>query len=369
LSGREIEYVLEVMRSGWWGRGPVSEHLEGRLRTICGSGTNVLALSSCTAALHLALNAAGVGAGDEVIVPALTFAATAAAVCHAGAIPRFADVDPQTFALTSETVERQLNARTRAVIAVDFAGVPCDLGPIERLLAGRPVVIIEDAAHALGARWAGTPVGARAPYTGFSFSATKHVAACSGGALSYRDAGEHALLTELSDVGLANGSYARSIADGAPPIQEVRRVGYRYAINDVAAAIAVAQIENIDEIIAQRRALAARYSANLGAAGNGCFQLVRIPAEAEPSCYIMPVSVPAALRDKLRAYLAQAGVDTSVHYPNLLEQPAFRGMPGCAPAAARASARLVSLPLHNNMSVDDVDRVCELCVDFVARYA
>jgi len=364
LVGPELTYVEEVLRSGWWGYGPVARYLEELFVQWCGVDLHALALSSCTTALHLALMAAGVGPGDEVIVPALTFVSTAAAVVHAGATPRFADVDPSTLSLAPEAVEHELSSKTRAVIPVHFAGVPANVRSIERVVRGRPIVIIEDAAHAMGAERDDCRVGSRFPFTCFSFAPTKQVPSCAGGMLVFRDGSLTSQLRELSNVGLRVDTHQRSVLHGAGPANEVVCIGYRYRMNDVTAAIAVAQFQQLEEIMSRRAALVARYYYNLSSV-EGC-ELIKVPGSAKPSWYIMPIRVPSSIRDALRDHLASERIDTGVHYPSLIEQPAFRGMPGSAPVASREARRLISLPLHAGITNSDVDRVCAIIVGHVS---
>ncbi|MCL0065854.1 DegT/DnrJ/EryC1/StrS aminotransferase family protein [Dehalococcoidia bacterium] len=363
LVGSEIIYVEEVLLSGWWGYGPVARCLEELFVQWCGPDSHALALSSCTAALHLALIAAGIGPGDEVIVPALTFVSTATAVVQAGATPRFADVDPSTLSLAPEAVEHELSSKTRAVIPVHFAGVPTNVRSIEQVVRGWPIVIIEDAAHAMGAERDDCRVGSRFPFTCFSFAPTKQVPSCAGGMLVFRDGSLTSQLRELSNVGLRVDTHQRSVLHGAGPANEVVCMGYRYRMNDVTAAIAVAQFQQLEEIMSHRAALVARYYHNLSSV-EGC-ELIKAPDSAKPSWYIMPIRVSSSIRDALRDHLADEGIDTSVHYPSLSEQPAFRDMPGSAPVASREARRLISLPLHQSMTVNDVDRACSIIADYI----
>jgi len=363
LSGSELLYIEEVLRSGWWGYGPVARYLEELCSRWCGPNVHGLAVSSCTAALHLALIAAGVRPGDEVIVPAITFVSTAAVVAHAGATVRFADVDPLTLNINPESVEHELSPRTRAIIPVHFAGVPADISTIEQVVQGRPIVIIEDAAHAIGAERDGQRVGSRSPFTCFSFAPTKQIASCGGGMLLFKDESLTTQLRELSNLGLRVDTHQRSTHLGVAPANEVTRIGYKYRMDDITAAITVAQFERMQEIMARRASLAARYYYNLKSVER-C-ELIQVPDSAKPSWYIMPIRVPAHARDALREYLAKKGIDTSIHYPNLVEQPAFKGMPGNAPVASQEAHRLISIPLHTGMTINDVDIVCELIKDYL----
>lgn len=361
LAGKEITYIDEVLRSGWWGYGPVAKYLEELFVQSCGIGTHALAVSSCTAALHLSLSAVGIGPGDEVIVPALTFVSTAAAVVHAGATPIFADVDPLTLSISPDDVERKFSIRTKAVIPVHFAGVPADIHSIEQILNGR-AIIIEDAAHAIGAEVNGHKIGSLSPFTCFSFAPTKQMPSCFGGILVYKDDSLTLRLRELSDVGLRIDTHNRSIGTGAGPANEVVSIGYRYRMNDVAAALAVAQFQQLEYLIARRSSLVERYYYNLA---QTCCDLITVPKATKPSWYIMPIRVPMSMRERLRDYLAIKGIDTSIHYPSLTDQPIFKNINELTPIASQESKRLISLPLHLGMSNADVDRICSVVIDFI----
>ncbi len=361
-AGSELGYVEEVLRSGWWGYGPVARHLERQVAAYCGGDVEVLAVSSCTAALHLALLASGVGPGHEVIVPALTFVATAAAVVQTGATPRFVDVDPDTLCVDPRSVEGALTSATRALLPVDFAGLPADIPALERLADERDIAVVEDAAHAMGAARDGRRVGSLSPMTCFSFAPTKQVPSCSGGLLAYRAKPLERQLRELSNLGLVVDTRERSEVGDAAPANRVVRSGHRYRMDDVSAAIAVAQMEAIDTIIRRRRQLVDHYLRRI-AEIPACEPLV-VPPGVTPSWYILPVRVPEDRRDALRERLASRGIDSSIHYPSLLEQPAFSGLPGHAPVAAREARRLVTLPLWTGMTATDVDRVADAVAEF-----
>jgi dTDP-4-amino-4,6-dideoxygalactose transaminase len=214
----------------------------------------------------------------------------------------------------------------------------------------------------MGAEINGKPVGTQSRFTCFSFAPTKHVPSCAGGVLVYADGSLTNELRELSDLGLQVNTHQRSVVSGVGPANVVQRVGYRYRMNDISAAIAVAQFQHLHDIVQCRSALVERYVSNLSTV-ESC-ELLGVPEQVKPSWYIMPLRVPAAMRDGLRAHLARAGIDTSVHYPSLLEQPAFRGMPGSAPIASREALRLISLPLYSTMTEEDVDHVCSVVSDF-----
>ncbi len=358
-----IAYVEEVLRSGWWGYGPVAQHLQATVEGLYEGEQNVLATSSCTAAMHLALRVAGVGPGDEVIVPAFTYVSTAVVARYVGAVPVFADVDPETLTLTAETVERQLSPRTRAVIPMHYAGPPADFDPIRELVADRGITVIEDAAHAFGSRRDGKMVAAGAEFAAFSFAPTKQIASSNGGLLLFRDGERRTLINQLAFLGLAADTYNRTVAKGVSPTQLVQRIGHKYKIDDVAAAIAFAGIEELDEIVEHRARLADRYYEQL----DDLEQVELLPrrTNARISWYILPIRVALEKRDGLRARLAEHQIDSTVHYPSLLEQPAFEGCPGEAPVVARECRRVLSLPMHRSVGEGEVDRICEVVRDYL----
>jgi UDP-4-amino-4-deoxy-L-arabinose-oxoglutarate aminotransferase len=363
LQDSALTYVDDVLRSGWWGYGPVAQHLQATIEELYDHRQNALATSSCTAAMHLALRAAGVGPGDEVIVPAFTYVSTAVVAVYCGAEPVFADVDPETLTLSAATVEPLLTERTRAIIPMHYAGPPADFEPIRELVAGRNITVIEDAAHAFGSIRDGRRVGAGAEFAAFSFAPTKQIPSSNGGILLYRDGERRAEINQLAFLGLAADTYNRTVAKGVSPTQQVARIGHKYKIDDLAAAVAFASIERLEDIVEHRRALIERYYAQLEDLEQ--VQLLPRRTNARISWYIMPIRVPAARRDGLRAHLAERNIDSTVHYPNLLEQPAFRNCRGAVPVAERETRRVISLPLHQSLESGEVDRICEAVRGFL----
>ena len=222
LNEAAVAYVEDVLRSGWWGYGPVAQHLQATIESLYDGRQNALATSSCTAAMHLALRAAGVGPGDEVIVPAFTYVSTAVGAVYCGAEPVFADIDPATLTLSAETVAPLLSERTRAIIPMHYAGPPADFEPIRELVAGRNITVIEDAAHAFGSMRDGQRVGAGAEFTAFSFAPTKQIASTNGGILLYRDGERRTEINQLAFLGLAADTYNRMVAQGVSPTPDGR---------------------------------------------------------------------------------------------------------------------------------------------------
>jgi len=362
LSPKAMAYVQEVLETGWWGYGPVSKDLQAEVEKLYDHKMHALATSSCTAAMHLALRAHGVGPGDEVIVPAFTYVSTAIVATYCGAEPVFADVDPETLAITADSVAPLLNERTKAVIAMHYAGPPADFDPIRALVADRNIAVIEDAAHAFGSVRDGQLVGAKADFAAFSFAPTKQVASSNGGILLFKDAAMRDEIDQLAFLGLAVDTFGRTVAKGVSPIQEVVRLGNKYKGDDLASAVAFAAVERLDEIVACRGALVDRFYERLSDVRE--VQLQPRAEGSQISWYIMPIRVPADRRDALRAHLAEANIGNTVHYPNLREQKAFLPFKGDVPVTEAEAKRIISLPLHEAVTLKEVDRICDEVASF-----
>ncbi|MGI9510808.1 MAG: DegT/DnrJ/EryC1/StrS family aminotransferase [Geminicoccaceae bacterium] len=364
LSPKASAYVQEVLDSGWWGYGPVSKDLQSEVEALYDHKLHALATSSCTAAMHLALRALGVGPGDEVIVPAFTYVSTAIVATYCGAKPVFADVDPRTLTITADTVAPLLTERTKAVIAMHYAGPPADFDPVRALVADKGIAVIEDAAHAFGSIRDSKRVGADADFAAFSFAPTKQVASSNGGLLLFKDEALRDEIDQLAFLGLAVDTFGRTVASGVSPTQEVVRLGHKYKGDDLASAVAFAAIERLDEIVAYRALLVDRFYERLEIIKQ--VQLQPQPADSTISWYIMPIRVPADQRDALRAHLAAAGIGNTVHYPNLREQKAFLPFKGDVPVTAEEAKRVISLPLHEMVTLAEVDRICDEVALFFA---
>ncbi len=356
LSPQALAYATEVLESGWWGYGPVSKDLEAEIEKLYGQGYGALATSSCTAAMHLALRTAGVGPGDEVIVPAFTYVSTAIVATYCGAVPVFADADPTSLVVTAETVEPLITERTKAIIAMHYAGPPADFDGIKALAVKRGITMIDDAAHAFGSIRDGKRVGEGADFIAFSFAPTKQIASSNGGVLLYKDKSLRDRINQLAFLGLAVDTFGRTIASGVSPTQQVVRLGNKYKADDLASAVAFAAIERLDEIVTYRGGLVDRYYQHLEPMEQ--VQLQPRSSECVESWYIMPIRVAAEVRDDLRAHLASKDIGNTVHYPNLREQPAFQEFRGDVPTTAAEAPRIISLPLHESVTLSEVDRIC-----------
>ena len=329
-------------------------------------------MNSCTAALYLALAAAGVGPGDEVLTSPYTFAATGEAILYLGARPRFADIEPRTLNLDPSQAERRLTRRTAAIVPVHIAGLPCDLEEIGALARRRRLPVVEDAAHALGASVDGRPIGALSAMTCFSFYATKNLATGEGGMITLDDPRAADRLRRLSLHGLSRDAWKR-YARGGSWRYDVVELGFKYNLTDVAAAIGLVQLAKFPRMQRLRRALAQRYTRLL--APEEAFET---PPESAGTTHAWHLYIlrlrPGVLtvgRDRFSELLGEAGIGHSVHFQPLhlfsFYRKTFGYRRGDFPHTERESARAFSLPLHPGLSRADQDRIVGTLLGLAAR--
>lgn len=365
----DVAAVAAALRDPWITQGPRVAAFERAVAERVGARHGV-AVASGTAALHAAVFAAGIGPGDEVIVPPLTFAATANAVAYLGATPVFADVRADTLTLDPSRVRERLTPRTRAVITVDFAGHPSDLDPLGELAAGAGAVLIDDAAHALGAVYRGRPVGTQAGLTTLSFHPVKHVTTGEGGMVLTHDAELAARLVRFRSHGIASTAVDR-MARGEWTY-EMTDLGFNYRLTDLAAALGLSQLGKLDRFLARRAAIAAEYRAAL--AGVPGIRLPAVAADVRHAWHIFPVLLEPGELTADRATVFRAlraeGIGVNVHYIPVYWHPyyAARGHPrGLCPVAESAYERLLTLPLFPAMEDRDVKDVI-VAVEKVVRH-
>jgi dTDP-4-amino-4,6-dideoxygalactose transaminase len=345
----EIEAVAETLRSGWLTSGPRAEELERRFAELTGA-RHALAVSSGTAAMHLALVAAGIGPGDEVITSPITWPATANVIVHTGATPIFCDVRDADLNLDPELLRGMATARTRAVMPVDLAGQPSDLDPICELAREQGWLVVEDAAHAVEARYRGRPVGSIADVTCFSLYATKNVAAGEGGVLVTDD---ERLADEVRELRLMRRSHGS--------LYDIRHAGFKANLADTAAAIALVQLGKLERHRAVRLRHVASYDEAV-ASLDGIEPLGRDPLDTHAHhLYVVRIDAAraGASRDDYQQALAAENVGTSIHFlpvhrltyyrERFPEQPPL-------PVAERAGGEVLSLPLspaHTDADIAD----------------
>jgi dTDP-4-amino-4,6-dideoxygalactose transaminase len=357
LGEEEAQAAAAAVASGWIAQGPRVAQFEASFAEALGTA-HAVAVSSCTTALHLALIAAGIGPGDEVVVPSLSFIATANAARYVGARPVFADVDAVTLNLVPDTLAPCLTGRTRAVIVVDQAGVPADLDAIRALCEPRGIAVIEDAACAAGAVYRGRPAGATAFLATFSFHPRKLLTTGEGGMIVTGDGDVAARLRRLREHGMNVGAAERH-ASQQPVIEQYLETGYNYRMTDVQAAIGLVQLGKLGRLIERRRELAARYAGLL--ADIPGLAMIRDPGYGTTNYQSFWVLLPDDFpfgRDELLRRLADAGVSARRGIMAAHLEPAYAGQP-CPPlpVTERITAGSLILPLFHEMTEEEQDRV------------
>lgn len=372
LGDEEINEVVDTLRSEWITTGPRTKAFEAQFgRYVSAPGSTSLMLNSCTAGLHVALVALGIGPGDEVIVPTLTFAATANVVEHVGATPVLVDVEPDTLCIDPTRVSEAITPRTRAIIPVHYAGHPADLDPLFALAEKHSLDIIEDAAHAAPASYKGITVGSRDNFASFSFYATKNLTTIEGGALT----GATHLLDEsrvISLHGMSRDAWKRFDKAGSWDY-DVDRPGFKYNMTDVQAAIGMHQLGKLAGFHERRLQVVDAYKQALG--DDEAFELPTQRPEIQSAWHLYVLRLwPERLsvgRNEFIEQLRMRNIGTSVHYRPLHMMSFYANKYGYKPedfpVALDAFTRMVSLPLNPSLSDEDISDVVEAIRDVTAR--
>lgn len=353
---RDIAAVAEVLRGDWLTTGPTVEAFEAALAEIAG-GHPVVAVSSGTAALHAAYAAAGVGPGTNIVTTPLTFAATATAALHLGAEVRFADIDDETLLIDPRAVESLVDERTRGIVPVDFAGQPADTDALWAIADAADAVLIEDAAHSIGATSDGRPVGALADMTTFSFHPVKTITTGEGGAVVVRDERHLESVRRFRSHGLVRDAEQFHLEDEGPWHQEIHSLGLNYRMPDILAALGLSQLQKLPTFVARRAELVERYrEALIDVPG---LRLGDTRDGTEPAWHLFPVRVPGQRRRQVFETLRSAGILAQVHYLPVYRHPAIAASVPAAdcPVAEAAYEELLSLPLYPSLTNDQQDRV------------
>jgi dTDP-4-amino-4,6-dideoxygalactose transaminase len=361
----EEQAALDVLRSGWLTKGPRTREFEAAIATRLGA-THALGVNSCTAALHLGLLAAGIGPGDEVIVPALTFAASSNVAVHCGATPVFCDVLPDTHCIDPASAARAVTPRTKAIVPVHFAGIPCDMAPVWELAQRHGLFVLEDCAHAIETEYHGRPVGVAggSRFAAYSFYATKNLITCEGGMLTCREADDLERATVLGLHGMSSNAWKRYSGEGFH-LYDIAAAGYKYNMFDLQAALGLVQLRKLSANWERRRALVMRYDAAIAAAfPGGQVTGLTYPdyGKSAHHLYIVRLSEElAARRDGVIDALLKLKVQAYVHYPCLTGTQFYRERFGtneaATPVASSLSKRSITLPLFPGMALEDVHYV------------
>jgi dTDP-4-amino-4,6-dideoxygalactose transaminase len=354
----EAQAVADVVRSGWLTMGPRTARFEGEFAAFVGSGNAVMA-SSCTAALHLAFAALDLGPGDEVIVPSLTFVATANAVAYTGATPVFADiVSPEVPLIDPEAVRALIGPRTRAICPVHYAGYVADMVALRALCDRHGLALVEDAAHSPGARSPEGPAGSLGDISCFSFFSNKNLVTGEGGMATSDDDHLVSRMRLLRAHGMTATSWDRE--RGHASGYDVVERGYNYRPSELEAALGLVQLGKLPGMLARRRELVGMYRRGLAGTPETGFIPFTEEGDALSSCHILPLVTPdPEAREDVRAAAAAAGVQTSVHYQPVHGFKVFQPQEPL-PITEDYARREVTLPLYPGMADSDVDRVLDL---------
>ncbi len=360
LVGEEEEKeVLETLRSGWLSTGPKTQQLEQDIAVYTGAKYAV-GVTSCTAALHLALLAHGISKGDEVIVPSFTFAATANMVVNVGAIPVFADIDKDLLVIDPVDIESKITSKTKAIIPVHYAGHPANVNSIQKIAEKHNLIVIEDAAHAIGSKYDGKSIGGHGNTTCFSFYATKNMCTGEGGMLTTDDdkVADFAKKNRLH--GISKDAWKRYSKEGSWRY-EVEYAGWKYNMFDLQAALGIHQLKKLDSFIETRTKYAHIYDEFLSGISG-----VTIPSRAANithSYHLYPILLEKMERDQFIQRMSEYNIGTSVHFIPLHLQPFYQKnfgyKYGDLPVTEGVFEHIVSLPLYPKMSEEDMTYVIE----------
>lgn len=350
----EEEAVIEVLRSKWISMGPKTKEFEDEYARLHHSKYAV-AVTNCTAALHLALRVCGVGVGDEVIVPSLTFVATASAVRMIGATPVFADVvSLDDWTISPEDIKQKITKKTKAVIPMHFGGHGADMLKICALAEKYGLKVIEDACHApLGVR-DGQHLGTLGDFACYSFYSNKNMATGEGGMLLTQNEEYEKQSRLLRAHGMTATAYDR---EQGKEFYDIVDWGYNYRMDDIRAAIGVAQVAKLEADVKKRKMLADRYRENLVDQADVSIPFSQYPGES--SNYVMGVLLEKGDRKEIRKLLAEKGVGTSMHYPPVHQFECYKEFSTELPFTEDIGCRELSLPLYFSMTIEDVDYVCD----------
>jgi perosamine synthetase len=371
LDDDDIRAVVEVLKSDWLTTGPKVGEFEEKFAAWVGAQLAV-SFSSGTAALHAAAFAAGLGSGDEAITTPMTFCATANCVLYQGATPVFADVSADTLNIDPSEVAKKITPRTKAIIAVDYAGHPAELDSLRALAEKHNLVFIEDACHALGAEYRVTRVGGIAEVTVFSFHPVKHLTTGEGGMVTTNNPRFAETLRRFRNHGIS--SEAKQRQEAGQWFYEMVLLGYNYRLTDIACALGISQLEKLNSNLERRRTIAARY--DLAFRGEDGLIAPTVRSEVNPAWHLYPLRLDLAKIGQDRGQVFRAlraeNIGVNVHYVPVHRHPYYRDrfgyQAGDFPVAEAAYEQLISLPMFHAMSNEDVDDVIRAVNKVVSNY-
>lgn len=362
LDDDDIAAVMQVLRSDWLTTGPTVAEFETAFAATV-EAAEAVAVSSGTAALHAAMAALGIGPGDEVIVPPLTFAATANCVVFQGGTPVFVDVDPATLLLDPAQVEANITVRTKAIIAVDYAGQPCDYDALRAIANRYGLALVADACHSLGGEYNGRPVGTLADLTVFSFHPVKHITTGEGGMITTDNLDLAHRMRVFRNHGLTTDHRQRS--EQGSWFYEMVELGYNYRLTDIQCALGLSQLRKLPKWLERRQGIARRYEAAFAALPG--VKPLPVQAEVRHAYHLYVIRLnPNELRvtrAEVFSALRAEGIGVNVHYIPVHLHPfyqrRFETKPGLCPVAEEAYEQIITLPIFPAMSDDDIEDVIQ----------
>jgi perosamine synthetase len=359
ISEADIEAVAEVLRSDWLTTGPNVAHFEAAISQATGA-SHAVAVNSGTAALHAAMFALGIGPGDEVIVPAMTFAASANCVLYQGGWPVFADVDPSTLLLDPTDVAAKITPKTKAIVAVDYAGQPADYSALRALADPHGLKIVADACHAIGGALEGQPVGTLADLSTFSFHPVKHITTGEGGAITTHNDEWAERMRHFRNHGITTDHHQRE--QSGSWFYEMQFLGYNYRITDFQCVLGQGQLTRLPEFVAKRQAIAQRYEQFFATVPQ--LSTLTVHPHASHAYHLYPVLLNLEYfrvdRRQIFEALRAEGIGVNVHYIPVYWHPMYQRLgysKGECPVSEAAYARLLSLPIFPDMTSTDQEDV------------
>lgn len=352
----DIKAVIDVLKSDWLTTGPSVDAFEKAIVGLTGAEYGA-AVSSGTAALHTAMYATGIGAGDEVIVPTITFAATANAVVFQGATPVFCDVDADTLLIDPSLIEAKINSKTKAIIAVDYAGQPCDYDALHEIADRNKLVLIADACHSIGALYKSRKVGTLANLTVFSFHPVKHITTGEGGMVVTNNPEYSKRMKMFRNHGITLDHRQRAKKDTW--FYEMVDLGYNYRITDFQCALGISQLKKLPAWINRRQEIASRY--NQAFNSTSTIKLLAVNSNVSHVYHLYVIKLCDIERDKVFSSLRTAGIGANVHYIPVHLHPFYRKQfgtkQGLCPVAEASYKQILSLPMFPAMTDEEVDIV------------
>jgi len=371
IDDNDIKAVEEVLRSDYLTTGPKIAEFEEKLTKITGAKYAV-AIANGTAALHAACFAAGVEDGDEIITTPITFAASANAAIYCGGRPVFADIDTQTYNIDPEDIKRKITAKTKAIIPVHYTGQPCDMDSIMSIAKEHGLTIIEDAAHAIGAKYKGKSIGSISDMTTFSFHPVKQITTGEGGAITTNDENLYEKLSMFRAHGITRNSSKLNKNEG-PWYYEQQFLGYNYRITDIQAALGISQLSKLDMFVGKRKEYVKLYNEAFAEVEDIIIPEQLSKTESSWHLYIIQLKLEKlkAGRKEIFQELIHAGIGVNVHYIPVYYHPYYRSLgykKGVCPNAEKLYERIITLPLYPAMEIEDVEYVIKAVKTIIEKY-